>query len=1048
MRFFTLAAALVVCCISWAQTSSDRPNIVMINVDDLNDYQSYLLDGHPQARTPNLDRLARNGTIFQSAYCSSPKSAPSRTSFMSGKDPDYTGIFNNENLQFVFRENFQVNAKDTVVYTIPEVLRDSGYYTVGINKNYFGWKNPDYDNDYDVSNPDRCSRQLSWNQFYVLHDDNDIWPDEGVPGYIWSLIPDSAEQTMFDTWAADTAIQVLERFEADPSFYCDRPLFLSLGIFMPHKPLIIPSKYFQRDNYLYDTDLYLDPFPTPYNDPPLTTPYNGTIMPPQPTDTNWSDFNNVPLIGQEFAVGGDQHGKFYGWADSLDPQPTVAPGLSDAERLYIISEAKRQNAVNAYLAAVEYADYQIGRVLDQIENSGLANNTVIIFFSDHGYALGEKLHWHKFGLWETDNRIPMVIKDPRKNGGSNIYEPVTTLDLFPTILELAGIEEPSFPDGSRYLDGQSLVPFLDNPGLQTNRPALTSLRKHRGFTQCFVQFSVRDEDYHYIKWRSPLAGTTTEYCDTAVAVVQEELYHIGSRRTIDPNEWVNLAADPKYDAVKDYLSQWIADSSLFLKSSPSVEITYDSLPCGYAYEDTIRMSFDFFDPQGNPWATIPPTMAQRWRSSLDPETAYGVKNFIYPVSTLMDSTTFDTMQSLTLYLEVMDVLGRLIAQDVIEIDINPVFFPDNSFDVLVDGNEVEIINVNYASENSIDKFTWQWGDGSTVYDPFPAPHRYSFPGTYNIKSFIEFGNDSASWCRRSFDQNVVIDAVDFNGGECMAPQHFEVPEVGPNKVKFGWTPVYGSLAYTLRAKKTTGPDTSWIVATVPASHTGMQPNGLEQDMMYEVQVKTLCDVGLGFTPSSDWSNPLFFTTNSCYPPRNIQVDFISPTTAIVSWLQSEDADGGYIVYWGTSASTVMSSSTSGNSFVITGLTPGTTYSYAVVSQCSQVFNPGFFNSDLSELGTFTTDGGGPRLEASAYDLNLFPNPAGDFVVFTWESIHGADIEIEVTDMLGRVQERRALTAHEGQNQVEFDTQDYASGMYLVNLRMNGYVYSRQFAVEH
>ena len=190
---------------------------------------------------------------------------------------------------------------------------------------------------------------------------------------------------------------------------------------------------------------------------------------------------------------------------------------------YNACQGAKLRAVQAYLASISYADEQLGRVLDALESSEYVENTVIIFWSDHGWHLGEKQHWHKSTLWEEATRIPLIIATPQtKPGGCS--QSVSLLDLYPTLMELCGIS------GDQKFDGLSLMPQLRAPETK-RRPALIEFRKGNA--------AVRSARWRYIR-----------YSDGS-----EELYD----HKTDPNEWENLAAKKRHEPIKQRLAKWLPE---------------------------------------------------------------------------------------------------------------------------------------------------------------------------------------------------------------------------------------------------------------------------------------------------------------------------------------------------------------------------------------------------------------------------------------------------------------------------------------------------------
>lgn len=556
--------------------AQSQPNFIFIIMDDMNDWAQGF-NGHPQTVTPNIQFLEKRGTTFTNAYATAPQCAPSRTSFMTGKDCAYTQIYHNQQIKCGhFRTmNFNAFKGNETIWTIPQILKDSGgYYTYGINKVLHC-----HDNlaDFDSLTADPCARDLSWSNAIVFDnshgeeaevEDYGYAHEQGVYEFPYAVIPDSMEPYMQDYLATDSAIAFIEQYAAKPGNFCNRPFFLSVGYRRPHGPCYIPEKYFLAYE---NTEYYAIPYAIPY-DNPTGAPYTGVVMPPQPVPV-WDDWNNLPENGvaRALILESPVHNAVYQWADAMQADngiPFIQAGLSETDRDLIMEESKRANMIMGYLAAIRFADAQLGRIIDELKtHPSLYNNTVFVVIGDHGYSLGEKTHWKKGAMWETDLRTPLVITDLRTPAKQTSKRFVSLLDLFPTFCDLANVELPSFPDGHPYCDGFSLTPLLANPNMIWNRPVLSSFMNGKDTTDqgsCFVHYSVRDDEWHYIRYRTN--GALFPYdCDSATSEIQEELYHIGKKKNIDPYEWNNLADDPAYNYIKDYLSTFMPSGDNYLQ---------------------------------------------------------------------------------------------------------------------------------------------------------------------------------------------------------------------------------------------------------------------------------------------------------------------------------------------------------------------------------------------------------------------------------------------------------------------------------------------------
>lgn len=460
---FTVVSA-VVDSPSVAADHATRPNVLFIAVDDLNDWVG-VLGGHPQAQTPNIDRLAERGVLFTRAYCSAPGCNASCTSLLMGQRPSTTGVYNNGD------DWRQAPALENAV-TLPRHFKDNGYRTYGAGKlfhchTFFSKRNTRgyFDRD-------------AWHRYFP--DFTRQMPDEVTPErkpvsgskrfyrghFDWSPL-EIPTAHMADARVVRWAIQHLKRRHP-------RPLFLSVGIYRPHLPWYVPQEYFGR-------------FPLE----------EIQLLPTIP-----QDLNDVPAAGIAMAKR-----KWHEW---------------------VVENDKWRSAVQAYLASMSFADDMVGQLLDALAAGPLANNTIIVFWSDHGYHLGEKESWEKFALWETTTHVPLIVVAPGVTPPNTRHEStVSLLDLYPTLIDLCGL-----PNPRQALEGRSLLPCLKQPRRATDRRVVS--------TQGKGNHAVRSDRYRYIL-----------YADGA-----EELYD----HAIDPHEWLNLAGDPQLQSAKANLAESLPSS--------------------------------------------------------------------------------------------------------------------------------------------------------------------------------------------------------------------------------------------------------------------------------------------------------------------------------------------------------------------------------------------------------------------------------------------------------------------------------------------------------
>jgi len=262
----------------------------------------------------------------------------------------------------------------------------------------------------------------------------------------------------------------------------EKPFFLACGFTKPHLPWYVPQKYF---------DLH---------------PLDSIIIP----ETLENDRDDLPPWGKKFAA--EVH--------------TISTGGNFAkhgeDHDMVLKYNQWQRGVQGYLASISFIDEHVGRLLDALEKSEHANNTIVVLWGDHGWHLGEKQHWRKHALWDVTTRTTLVISAPDGVQKNRVCErPVSLIDLYPTMVEMCGLP------GRQGLDGQSIAPLLRNPELEWKRPAL--------MTFGYKNHAVQTERWRYIRYND--GG--------------EELYD----HTQDPNEWTNIASQPEYEPVMKELGQ-------------------------------------------------------------------------------------------------------------------------------------------------------------------------------------------------------------------------------------------------------------------------------------------------------------------------------------------------------------------------------------------------------------------------------------------------------------------------------------------------------------
>ncbi|TRX65498.1 sulfatase [Flammeovirga kamogawensis] len=493
---------------NYAQKKKDKPNILFIMCDDLNDYQG-VFGGHPQAKTPNIDKLAKSGTRFLNAQSNIPVCQPSRNSLFTGVYPSASSDF-----------GWTPHLKQKVLKhnkTFVQVLKENGYYTLASGKLMHA-------NEKEVWNEWGLDIKHNYGPFYYNGDKlaahpsvpapfNKIGPidgsygrisempnhngERGVPGLVegWNMKPvkynsDSDRDLLYDEKHAEWAVNKFKEFANTKT---EKPFFMGIGFVRPHTPLHAPDKYF--DMFPLDK-IELD---------------------------KWTADDTDDIYYQEIFGTKGKGSRYY--RDLLSSY--------NGDR-----ELALKTFLQAYLACVAFVDAQIGTVLEGLEASGLADNTVVIFTSDHGWQMGEKELLFKNTVYEEATRIPYVIRDPKAKKNQVVTHPVSLVDLYPTVLDFAGIEASNLKaEGGAELGGYSVIPFIENPKTKKWEGPEGALSVKGVWGAVSKNFKVNEQNYSYRteKWRY------IHYTDG-----KEELYN----HFTDPYEWKNVASDKKYAEVK------------------------------------------------------------------------------------------------------------------------------------------------------------------------------------------------------------------------------------------------------------------------------------------------------------------------------------------------------------------------------------------------------------------------------------------------------------------------------------------------------------------
>jgi len=438
-------------------------NVLFLISDDLTS-TALSCYGNGICRTPNIDRIAAKGTRFTRAFCNGTYCGPSRASFLSGYYPHATGVLGYTSPRPAIGDRA----------TWPQHFKNAGYYTARVSK-IFHMGVPGGIEE----GSDGADDPLSWTEWF--NSEGPEWKAPGtgetlegnpngkrpvVGGNTFVVVEaDGDDMVHSDGKSAAKAVELL-------GSHAKEPFFLAVGFVRPHVPFVSPRKYYE-------------PF----------LPYDSMPLPPK--------------------IPGD-------WDDI--PKPGINYKTSENMKMDV---RRQKKAIGGYYASVTYMDAQVGKVLDALEESGQADNTIVIFTSDHGYHLGEHDFWAKVSLRDESAMVPLIISVPGKKPAV-CHSLVELIDLYPTIASLAGLEVPT------RLQGKNLAPLFDDPSHTVRETAFSVAPTSQGFL-------LRDDKWSCIQYGEGAAGGV-------------ELFDMQA----DPKQYTNLASKPEFASVVDRFKSQLA----------------------------------------------------------------------------------------------------------------------------------------------------------------------------------------------------------------------------------------------------------------------------------------------------------------------------------------------------------------------------------------------------------------------------------------------------------------------------------------------------------
>lgn len=417
---------------------AEKRNVLLICVDDLKpNIGAY---GDALAITPNLDRLASKAVLFENAYCNQAVCAPSRNSLLTSLRPQTLGIYD-------LGTNFRQSRPDAV--SLPQYFKNQGYRTEAMGK-IFHVGHGNHEDPASWSIPHYSAKSIG----YAL-DENKAPTREGAmfenkrpenlprgAAYEKADVPDDAYG---DGKIADEAVKRLKAAGSQP----DKPFFMAVGFLKPHLPFCAPAKYWE----MHDRKKFK-----------LSTVEHAPEGSPKFAPTNSGELRNYKNMPEKGAI----------------------------------DDETARTLIHGYYAATSYMDAQLGRVLNALEESGLADNTIVVLWGDHGWHLGDHGMWCKHTNYEQAARIPLMVRLPGDAEGRRTKAFIETVDLYPTIAELAGLPVP------QNLDGRSQAAVVKSPGTEVRKSIIHVYPRGAGL----MGRAIRTDRYRLVEWKK--LGEPTE----------------------------------------------------------------------------------------------------------------------------------------------------------------------------------------------------------------------------------------------------------------------------------------------------------------------------------------------------------------------------------------------------------------------------------------------------------------------------------------------------------------------------------------------------------
>ncbi|MBI9072975.1 MAG: sulfatase [Melioribacteraceae bacterium] len=456
----------------FASENNDKKNILFIAVDDLKPVLGCY--GDTKVITPNIDKLAAMGTVFENAHCQQAVCAPSRASIMTGKRPDYTKVWDLKT---------QMRDMNPDIKTLPQYLISQGYETASIGKIF------------DFRAVDKKHDEASWSIPHIF---------EKTPRWLISdkrvitEAPDLPNEKFVDGEIAAGGLDLLNTLAKG-----EKPFFLGIGFKKPHLPFVAPKKY-------------------------------------------WDLYNREEFELAEFQEYSENTPEF-----AFQPSWELRGGYDNIPENDPLPKEMQLEMIHGYYACVSFIDDLVGQYFTALDELGLKENTIIVFWGDHGWHLGDHSMWCKHTNFEQSTRVPLIFSSPDTKGGIKNSSPTEFVDVFPTLCDLAGVEIPN------NLDGVSLSSIMKSEKTKVKNYAVSQFSRQDGKAK-LEGYTLRTEQFRYTVWVPKAVRDGEKF--SLEKVYAAELYDYKN----DPLEKKNHINEPEYKEIRkeleDYMNEYFAQN--------------------------------------------------------------------------------------------------------------------------------------------------------------------------------------------------------------------------------------------------------------------------------------------------------------------------------------------------------------------------------------------------------------------------------------------------------------------------------------------------------